>query len=123
MKPVFKILILLSALIQFSSCTEDKSELLINEETYKDVFLELIIANHLDTILLANTTHEELIDQIYDHYDVTPEQFRYTHDYFEQDIQKQANRMDQILIMLRMERERVDSLEHEYNRQNQEAVE
>lgn len=122
MKHVFKILILLPSLILFSSCEEDKSDLLISEETYKDLFLELAIVNHMDTKLLANMTHEDLIDQIYDHYDVTPEQFRYSHDYFEQDIQKQAKRMDEILVMLREERERIDTIEEEFNRQNKEAA-
>lgn len=113
---------LLFTLMAFSSCTDEKSKMLISEETYKHVFIELAIVTHLDTKLLANTSKEELIDQIYDHYNITPEQFRYTHDYFEKDIQKQAKRMEQILVMLREERERVDAFEQEYNRKKYESA-
>lgn len=122
MKPLYKILILLSSVILITFCEEDKNNLLISEETYKDLFIELAVANHLDSKLLVNTTREDLINQIYDHYDVTPEQFRYTHDFFEQDFQKQAERMDQILVILREERDRIDEIEREFSRQNQEVA-
>ncbi len=115
-------LFLLTVMALFSSCTDDKSKLLIDEETYKHVFIELAIVTHMDTKLLANISQKELIDQIYEHYDITPEQFRYTHDYFEKDIQKQAKRMEQILVMLREERERIDAIEQEYNREKHEPA-
>ena len=106
----------------FVSCNQENSDKLLSEATYKDLFLELAIANHMDTLLLANITRGELIDQIFDHYDVTPENFRQTHDFFEKDFDKQAKRMEQILIKLREERERIDAIEQEYSRQQREPV-
>ena len=122
MKSTLAITLLFTIIVSLNSCTKEKSDLLISESTYKDVFLELAIANHLDTRLLENISREELIDQIFDHYEITPEQFRYTHDYFEKDIDKQAKRMEQILVMLREERERIDTIEQEYHRQNAETA-
>lgn len=104
------------------SCNQGHSDKYLSEDIYKDLFLELAIANHMDTLLLVNTSREELIEQIFDHYDVTPEKFRRTHDHFEKDIEMQAKRMEQILVMLREERERIDKIEQEYNRQQYEPA-
>lgn len=122
MKSVLRYFILPFLLLIFSSCNQDNSDNLLSEATYKDIFLELAIVNHIDTLLLANITREELIDQIFDHYEITPEEFRKTHDEFEKDIDQQLKRMEQILVMLREERERIDAIEQEYHRQQREPA-
>lgn len=116
------IITLAFVIIIFHSCTDDKNKYLLDEETYKNVFIELVIVNHLDSKLLANNDQEEIIDQIYDHYGVTAEQFRYTHDHFEKNIQEQTRRAEEMLVTLREERERIDEIEQQYMKEHSETA-
>lgn len=116
------IIILVWISIIFYSCTEEKNEYLLDEETYKNVFIELVMANHLDRKLLANNDQDELIAQIYEHYGVTAEQFRYTHDQFEKNIQEQTRRAEEMLVILREERERIEKIEQQYINESGESA-
>jgi hypothetical protein len=91
--------------------------LLIKDETYQKIFIEFAIINHMDKKLLRNRPKEELVDSIYEHYGVTQEQFRYTHDYFESDIPEQLLRMEKILIRLRTESNKVDSIAKQHQQE------
>lgn len=96
------------------SCTDSNESLLIDDQTYQNMFVEFAIINHMDEILLKDRTKEELINDVYDHYGVTEEQFRYTHDYFESNISEQLLRMEKILIRLREERELINEAAQKY---------
>jgi len=106
----FFLIFLIPVLFLASSCSDNDKTLLIEDETYQKMFIEFAIINHMDKKLLRNRPKEELVDSIYEHYGVTQEQFRYTHDYFESDIPEQLLRMEKILIRLRTESNRIDSI-------------
>jgi len=105
---------MISTLLLAVSCTDSEKALLIEDQIYQDMFVEFAIINHMDEILLKDTTKEELVNNVYDHYGVTEEQFRYTHDYFESDISEQLLRMEKILIRLREERELINEAAQKY---------
>lgn len=106
--------IILSALLFTISCTDSHKTLLIDDQVYQDMFLEFAIINHMDERLLKDTTTEELVNRVYEHYGVTEEQFRYTHDYFESNISEQLLRMEKILVRLRKESLALDSTVQNY---------
>lgn len=101
--------LLISALFLIVSCGEPENPLLIDDQTYQNMFIEFAIINHQDKLVHGDRTTEELIEKVFQHYGVTPEQFRYTHDYFESDITTQLERMEHVLRRLRDERELVES--------------
>tara|TARA_R100001143_G_C3361345_1_gene136893 strand:+ start:75019 stop:75390 length:372 start_codon:yes stop_codon:yes gene_type:complete len=105
---------MISALLLGISCTDSNQSLLIEDQTYQDMFVEFAIINHMDEKLLRDTTKEELVERVYDHYGVTEEQFRYTHDTFESNISEQLLRMEKILIRLREERELINEAAQKY---------
>src|SRR5665811_2128699 len=104
------------------SCTDSEESLLIEDQTYQNMFVEFAIINHMDEILLKDTTKEKLVNNVYDHYGVTEEQFRYTHDYFEANISEQLLRMEKILIRLREERELINEAAQKYEIEKKEAA-
>lgn len=113
---------MISTLLLTISCTDSDKNLLIDDQVYQDMFLEFTIINHMDDKLLKNITTEELVKSVYDHYGVTAEQFRYSHDYFESDISAQLLRMDKILLRLRDEREMINEAVENFERENRESA-
>lgn len=109
---------MLSVFMLTVSCTDSKKSLLIEDQVYQDMFLEFAILNHMDRKLLENRTIEELVNSVYDHYNVTEEQFSYTHDYFESNLSEQLLRMEKILVRLREERETISEAAEIHEREN-----
>jgi hypothetical protein len=114
---------LLFALFLATSCLESKDQMLIDDQTYQNMFIEFAIINHMDEKLLRDTTAEELILKVYEHYGVTQEQFQYTHNYFESDITQQLLRMEEILARLRDEREMINEAAESHEKENRESEE
>ena len=114
--------LILTSLLLTVSCTDSDQDLLIDDQTYQNMFVEFAIINHLDDKLLRDTTKEELVNSIYGHYGVTEEQFRYTHDYFESNISEQLLRMEKILVRLREERELINEAAQQYEIENRESA-
>lgn len=115
-------LVLICALLPAISCTDSEESLLIEDQIYQDMFVEFAIINHMDEILLRDTTAEDLVNRVYDHYGVTEEQFRYTHDHFESDISEQLARMEKILVRLREEREMINETVQRYEIEKNESA-
>lgn len=113
---------MISALLLAFSCTDSEETLLIEDQVYQNMFVEFAIINHLDERLLKEITTEELVNNVYDHYGVTEEQFRYTHDYFESNISEQLVRMDKILDRLRKEREMINEAVENYEKERSESA-
>lgn len=90
------------------------SDELIDEETYERMFIEFAIINQLDQQLLHNTTREELQDKVYEHYGVTEEEFSVSHEYYEQNIEAQLERVKEINKMLRSERDSIQTIQRKY---------
>lgn len=106
---------LLSAFL-FAGCEPDTStpDELIDEETYERMFIEFAIINQLDQQLLKNSSKEELRNKVYQHYGVTEEEFRISHEYYEQNIDEQIERIQDINKMIRAERDSVQAIQRKY---------
>lgn len=116
-------LLILLVLFLASSCSDTKNSQLIDDQTYQNMFIEFTIITHMDEKLLRDTTAEELILRVYEHYGVTQEQFNYTHDYFESDISQQFLRMEKILQQLRDEREMINEVTEKHEKETRETQE
>lgn len=113
---------MISVLLLTISCTDIDESLLIDDQIYQDMFVEFAIINHMDKKLIQDTTTEELVKRVYDHYGVTEEQFRYTHDYFESNISEQLIRMEKILVRLREKREFINEAAQQYEIEKKETA-
>lgn len=105
-------------LIAFLGCSSESSppDELIDEETYQQMFMEFAIINQLDQGLLQNTSQDELRDLVYQNYDVTEEEFRISHEYYELQVDQQLERVQEMSRILRAERDSVLSIEDEYEK-------
>ena len=104
-------------LLGFFAACDDQD--LLEENVYEQVALELIILNQIDENVLSSEEKEELRNQIFDHYDTTEEQFRITHNYFQQDAVEQMERMEKLGIELRNKRDSIQEAEREFRRSTQ----
>lgn len=112
-------LILFTALLAFS-CTE-KDEI-IDEEVYTNLLLEFSILNAMNEAYLGDLTHDDFRLKILAEYDVTAEEFRKSHEYYQQNILEQLDRMEQIGKMLRQERDSVQIAERDYRVANRQPA-
>lgn len=111
----------LLALLFFSACDKEP-DLLINEEIYKKLFIEITMVNHIDERSLHETDRDELRDRIFIHYNVTEEMFRFSHNHYESDIEAQLKRLDEISLILRSERDKIIELERLFEAENRESL-
>lgn len=100
-------------LIAVSSCKETEPDFLIEEDTYIQIFSELAIIDQYDPNLLKYRTKEDVRELVYYEYNVSKEDFRRSHEYYEKNIEAQLERLEKVNLILREERDAVDSLERE----------
>jgi len=99
-------------------CKENKPEYLIEEDTYILMFAELAIIDQYDPNLLKYRTKEDIRDLVYQKYNVSKEDFRRSHEYYEENIDAQLNRLAKVNLILREERDEVDILERKLKDKN-----
>src|SRR6056297_770021 len=99
-------------------CKENEPEYLIEEDTYILMFAELAIIDQYDPNLLKYRTKEDIRDLVYQKYNVSKEDFRRSHEYYEENIDAQLNRLAKVNLMLREERDEVDILERKLKDKN-----
>lgn len=109
-KPFIIILVFFFAV----SCDFDDSDKIMDEKTYEDVFIELAFLDQYDEKLLNDITRDELRDTIFDHYGVTKEQFRISHEHYQSQVEKQLERIDRIGQRIRDERDKVNEADRKY---------
>lgn len=111
-----KFFIILAAFTLISGCEPETSneDEIIDEQTYEHMFIEFAIINQLDQRLLKNSSREELRNKVYQHYGVTQEEFRISHEYYEQNIDEQLERVKEINKILRAERDSVQAIQRRY---------
>nr|WP_255727793.1 DUF4296 domain-containing protein [Rhodohalobacter sulfatireducens] len=109
------VLILLIVLPGCSSESNPPDEL-IDEQTYEQIFMEFAIINQLDKRILEDRSQEELRQLVYEHYDVTEEEFRISHEYYEQNVEEQLERVRDMSDILREERDSLVVIERKYGR-------
>lgn len=111
-----KILLIVFAFAAIYGCGSESSEPeeLITEETYERMFIEFAIINQMDEQLLQNTSQEELRQMVYQQYDVTEEEFRISHEYYEQNVDEQLDRVKEITRLMRSERDSIQTIQRQY---------
>jgi DNA-binding ferritin-like protein len=99
-------------------CSSESSppDELIDEQTYEQMFMEFAIINQLDQRLLQKTSQEQLRQLVYEHYNVTEEEFRISHEYYERQIDDQLERVKEMSRTLRTERDSLLAIEREYKK-------
>lgn len=115
MKKLLIAIILLMTTLGCSSESTPPNEL-IDEQTYQQMFMEFAIINQLDQQLLQKKSQEELRQMVYEHYEVTEEEFRISHEYYEQQIADQLQRVKEMSEILRTERDSLVRIEREYEK-------
>lgn len=105
-------------LFALTACEETEPDFLIDEDTYILVFAELAIIDQYDPNLLKNRTKADVRELVYQKYNITKEDFRRSHDYYEENIEAQLERLEKVNLILREERDAVDDLERELKEKN-----
>ncbi len=109
-------------LLLFSACTDSVPEQVIDEETYIKMFIEFAVVNQMDKNLLNdNQTRDDLRAKVYEHYGVSKEEFMISHEFYENDLDKQLERLERINQAIRDERDKISEAEEEHRLQNLEA--
>jgi hypothetical protein len=117
---VRQLTLLFSLLIFFSliGCEKSEPEYLIEEDTYILMFAELAIIDQYDPNLLKNRTKEEVREMVYQKYNVSKEDFRRSHKYYEENIDAQLKRLGKVNLILKEERDEVNILERQLKDKN-----
>lgn len=110
---VFTLFFTLFLLLAIQACEENEPDFLIEEDTYILMFAELAIIDQYDPNLLRNRSKKEVRDLVYQKYNVAKQDFRRSHEYYEENIEAQLDRLEKVNLILREERDAVDSLEQE----------
>lgn len=77
---------------------------LIEEDTYIDLLVELqLLKSYRETVAADSGVVDSLQQQIYSKYDITKEQFRISHDYYQEQYIEQKKRVDKAIERLRMD--------------------
>ena len=113
-----KLLFVLTLLIVLLGCSSESNppDELIDEQTYEQIFMEFAIINQLDKRILEDRSQEELRQLVYEHYDVTEEEFKISHEYYEQNVEEQLERVRDMSDILREERDSLVVIERKYGR-------
>lgn len=110
--------LLLMGSFAVSSCGDPTApEDLLEEDRYISVFSELLVINQLDDEELETVSREYLKEQVFEEYDVTQAQFERTHRYFQQQPDRQIERLDKIEEMFTEERDRFQNRLNEERKQ------
>ena len=111
-----KFIPIIIVLLAIFACQSDpsKSREVIDEETYKQMFMEFAIVNQLDQKLLQNRSREELREIVYEHYGVSEEEFRISHEYYEQQLDDQLKRIREMTRTMRSERDSLNTIDRKY---------
>lgn len=109
------ILILSPLLLLTPAC--NKGPEVLEEELYEQLLLEFSILNQMDESYLGNRSHDELLDKIYANYNISEEFFHISHEYYQQNIPEQLERIEKIGLRLRQERDSVQTAERQFRSQ------
>lgn len=101
-------------LIIFAACEEEKPDGVMAEDTYIAVFAELLVVDQIDDNQLGPVNRQHLVDEIYEKYNVTEEEFRESHNYYQQQPESQVERVDRIEEFISSDRDSIQSSLREY---------
>ena len=92
---------------------------LLDESTYIDVMTELAFVNELEDALLEERgiTRAAMMDSVYVTYEVTPNEFLISHNYYQRDAHKHSERIEKVEQRIQAERERIQKHVRELEKQ------
>ncbi len=96
-------------LILFAACGQGKPKGVIAEDKYVVVFAELLVVEQISDNQLGPINRQHLIDEIYKKHNVTEEQFRVSHNYYQQHPEAQVQRVDRIDEFISSERDTIQA--------------
>lgn len=99
--------ILIAFLLFLINCSDTTApEDLLEEDCYINVFSELVVINQVNDEQLGSVSRDSLREQVYEKYEVSPEQFNRSHQFYQQQPDKQLERINKIEGIFEEERER-----------------
>lgn len=109
MKAFFTGLLLIGMLL--GGCEREKTPPgLIEEQVYIDLLVELqLLKSYRQSIPADSSQIDSLKNSIYARYQVTEEQFRMSHNFYQEDPEEQKRRVDMAIEQLRMDQVESDS--------------
>lgn len=112
MNRIFLLLLSASLFLMLPAC--DNTPDILEQELYEMLLLEFSLLNQMDEAFLQEKPREELQVKIYEHYGVSEEEFRRAHEYYQRDIETQIERIEELNLILRQERDSVQQVEREH---------
>lgn len=112
-------LILLLIFPVFSGCNSEDN--IISEELYITVFTELALLNQMNDERFPESEKEQIRSEIFENYDLSEEEFRISHEFYERQTPEQIARMDTVSVRLRQIRDEIDQAQREY-KQRQDSL-
>ena len=110
-----KFLLIFTAALLFISCQEEeKPQDILSEVRYEKVFIELTIVDQMNEELLKEKTRRDYREEIFNEYGITEEKFNRSHRYYEQRVDEQIARMEEINLKLREVRDTLATLERSF---------
>lgn len=94
-----------------AGCNQNSSpSSVIGEEKYIDLMVELqLFRSYVRTVPADSSTIDSLQTEIFKKYNVTREEFRESHEYYQQQYVEQKKRIDKAIEQLRMDEVQSDS--------------
>lgn len=95
-----------------AGCADDspkKPDSLIEEDIYIDLLAELeMIRSYHETLPQDSVSIDSLRTMVYNHYEISEQQFVESHEYYREDMKKQAERVDEAIERLRKDQVQVN---------------
>lgn len=101
-------------LMIFVACEDELPEGVLAEDTYTAMFAELLVVDQIPDNQLGSVNKQHLIDEIYEEYNATEEEFRISHDYYQRQPESQLQRIDKIQELVTTERDTLQVLLREF---------
>lgn len=94
-----------------TGCNQNSSpSAVIGEEKYIDLMVELqLFRSYVRTVPSDSATIDSLQNEIFNKYNVTREEFRQSHQFYQQQYVRQKERIDKAIEQLRMDQVQSDS--------------
>lgn len=98
------IVILLMSILVGCSENPEKPDHLIPQKKYVDMLVELqLVRSYADNAETDSATVDSLTQEVYKRYNVTAQQFKETHQYYQQFPQEQKERVEKAIEELKMD--------------------
>jgi hypothetical protein len=109
------VLIVSPLFLLIPACDQDPE--VLEEEVYEQLLIEFTILNQMDESYLGGRSIDDLREKVYSNYNITQEKFHKSHEYYQQNIPEQLERIEKIGLRLRQERDSVQTAERQFRTQ------